>query len=256
MAARNVRRAVSKLERATRGVRPTDIVEFVLAAFGVLLVLNLLAIYVIQEQLRGRRIARMFYFDEEANFSTLFNYLLWIGVAALTALQTARGGRWRHYWAVLVVVFLLLAFDEAARMHELINPLVGRYVEVFGYPTFAWQIPGLAFVVVIGVLYLRLLLALPRRISVLILVGGGMFVAGALGMELIGAKFWSEQAQNTPAYGLVATLEETLEILGLVVVGYALMRLLADEDGRLRLEALAPGPPAAGNGDSAGDDGR
>ena len=238
-----MRSFTTEAARPTRGVRPEWIAGVVLAGFAMVSVLNAMAIFVLHSGMRGKSYARMVYFDQEANFATLFNFLLLAGIVALLALNAARayaeGSSWRHHWTGLVALFLLLAFDEAAQMHEELNRLIGRSVELEGYLYFVWVIPGLAFAFAVGLVYLRFLLALPRRVAGLALLGGGLFVAGALGVEMVGAKLWSEQAMGTVRYSLVVTAEESLEMLGLIVFGYGLMLLLADADGWLRLPARA-----------------
>jgi hypothetical protein len=218
--------------------RPEAIAGTAVAAFLALSAMNLLSILILYGGLRGKRLAWMFYFDTEANFATLFNFLLLVGVAVLLALNAVRayaaGDRWRHHWAGLSALLLLMAFDEAAQMHERLNGLMRRLVELDGFLRFAWVIPGAIFAVVVGLAFLRFVLALPRSVAVLTVVAGGMYVAGALGIELVGAKLWSPEAQ-TLQYALVASLEESLEMLALILFGYAMMLPLADRDGRLCL---------------------
>jgi hypothetical protein len=230
--------------QAPGGVRPESIVGFALAAFAGLSVLNLVAVFVVHSRIPGRKLARAVYFNAEANLATFFNFLLIIGVTALLALNAARayseGDRWRHHWVGLIVLTLLMAFDEAAQVHERLNDVIRMFVEFDGYLRFAWVIPGMTFVAAVAIVYLRFVLALPRRAAALTLLGGGMFVAGSLGVELIGAKLWSEEAADTVRYGLVTTLEESLEMLGLMIFAYALMLPLADSDGRLRLSVRSP----------------
>jgi len=228
---------------ASSGVSPGTIFRFVLAVFTGLLVLNLLAIFVTPGGMHRQRITRMVYFDLEANFPTFFNFLLLVGVAALLAVQATRayqkGDPWRRHWAGLMLLMLLMAFDEAAQKHEQLTELVRRFGEFEGYLFFAWVIPGMLFALAVALIYLRFLLALPRNVAAYTLLGGGMYVAGALGVELVGAKLSSDDRLFTVHYELVATLEESLEMLGIMVFGYGVMLRLADADGRLRLLAGA-----------------
>jgi hypothetical protein len=55
----------------------------------------------------------------------------------------------------------------------------------------------------------------------------------------VGSKLSSDDRLFTARYELVSTLEESLEMLGIMVFGYGVMLRLADADGRLRLLAGA-----------------
>lgn len=234
--------------RLTPGVRPEAVAGVALAIFAVLLVLNLAGILVILGDVAGfRQIARMFMFDVEANFATLFNFLLLVGISATAALLAVRafdvGDRWRYHWAGLAALLLLMAYDEAALMHEMLSPYAKRFIAAEGFLYFAWVVPGAIFVLGIGLTYLRFVLVLPRRVAMLTFLGGALYVGGALGMEVLGARLAWEGGYKTLEYQLIATTEESLEMLGLIAFGYGLLRLLAGADGRLRLPARAR-PPA------------
>ncbi len=219
--------------------RPETIAGTALAAFVGLSALNLLSVFILHGGLRGKRLAWMFFFDGEANFATLFNFLLLVAAAALLALNAARawaaGDRWRRHWAVLSALFLLMAFDEAAQMHERLSRPIRTVAGLDGFLLFAWVIPGALLAATVGLAFLRFVLALPRRVAALTFLAGGLYVAGTLGVELVGSKLWSLDAERTVGFALVATVEESFEMLALILFCYAMMLPLAGPDGRLRL---------------------
>ena len=75
----------------------------------------------------------------------------------------------------------------------------------------------------IAVFYRRLILSLPRKTSNLILFAAVIYVGGAIGMELVGGKLFDSGGGGELSYALVATLEETLEMMGSIVLLYALL---------------------------------
>ncbi|MBV0892978.1 hypothetical protein KTN05_14155 [Paracoccus sp. Z118] len=192
------------------------------------------------------RIAGLLLFEEEGNLPTLFNFaLLAANMAALGMVALfAFGGRsrWRWHWLFLSGFFLLMTYDEAAQVHERLNGVMARVVEADGYLGFAWVVPALALVVVLGVAFSRFLLALPRRSAGLFLLAGAIFVGGAVGVEMLGADHWTRHGWDNAAYSLLATLEESLEMTGLMVLLHATLGVLAGPGGVLRF-AIRGGPP-------------
>jgi F0F1-type ATP synthase membrane subunit c/vacuolar-type H+-ATPase subunit K len=77
--------------------------------------------------------------------------------------------------------------------------------------------------------YVRFLVHLPRRVRRLFLAAGGTYVGGALGMELIGGNYasWATQlpysSERYMTYAMITTVEELLEMVGIVVFLHALM---------------------------------
>ncbi|HEX6237202.1 MAG TPA: hypothetical protein VFZ68_08405 [Acidimicrobiales bacterium] len=64
---------------------------------------------------------------------------------------------------------------------------------------------------------------------------GVIYVSGAAGLELIGGRLWEEGDVSVP-YLLLVGVEETLEMLGVVLLAYALLAFLRDGIGAMRLE--------------------
>jgi hypothetical protein len=181
---------------------------------------------------------RAFLLDEEQNLPTFFAFGLLICCSLLLGLIGAQAfllrQRFRFHWALLAAVFFLIAFDEAAMLHEKLNgPLraaLGASVWS-GWAYFPWVIPAGSLVALLALLYLPFLRSLAAPYGRLFVAAGALYVGGALGLEMLGAAHYEAHGGPTFGYHLVTTAEETLEMLGLAVFAYALMRFLAGRGG-------------------------
>lgn len=195
--------------------------------------------------------APLFQLRSEANVPTWFASILHAIAAILLALcglhaRSATRGPTRT-WFMLAAIFACFSLDETVMLHELLNRVRLPLVEPSGYLTFAWVVPGALFTVVVALLSVRLLRSLPRDIARRFVLAGAIFVAGALGFELLGAAHVSQsQSLETLEHFVLSSIEETLELAGLLVFIAALLRYLAQEG--VRLGVRLPGterPPAA-----------
>ena len=214
-------------------VSPDTYLRLMSAILAVVLLLNLVAIYGFHTSGPGlvRRVARLFLLDAEQNFATLFNFSLIAVNAALLGLIGLAAfderDRWRWHWTILGLLFLLLAYDEAASLHERLMPIGRALVPGEGLLFFTWVIFGAAFVLVVVLAYLRFVLALPRRTGTLVVLAGALYVGGALGVELWSGHFASANGMDNIGFQLISTVEETLEIAGQILFGYALLGYIA-----------------------------
>ena len=207
-------------------------------------------VYLAAEDDRVRAYARLVMVDSEDNLPTFFNFVLLAGLLFLLASRTleafASADRWRGYWLGLALIFLVLAFDESGQLHENLVG-VGSFSGASSYFYFGWVIPAGIVVLAVGLCYLRFVLALPRPEGALTIIGGSLYLAGAIGTEMVGGdRAWQRSlgdptsllvAMEDATYLLIATLEETLEMAGLIVFGYALLRLRAGSDGTIRIRS-------------------
>lgn len=172
-----------------------------------------------------------FYMDREASLPTFVNYSLLVlasGLIFLVArLAFYYGNAWRFHWLLLGFIFVFLSFDEAAQMHEKLVQPVRNTLNTTGIFHFAWIIPGLAFVAVVGVTFMNFLRALPDRIGLLICVAGAIYVGGAIGVEAVGGLTVTTGDRQSWAYVLAVTVEETLEMLGITVFCAALLQMIS-----------------------------
>ena len=69
-----------------------------------------------------------------------------------------------------------------------------------------------------------------------------MFLSGAIGLELVGGAYVAAHGAINMSYVLIATVEETLEMVGAAVLLYGLLAyipvILPDPGWRLRVTAV------------------
>lgn len=175
----------------------------------------------------------LFELDREANIPTLYQsvtILLCAGLLAVIAVARKREKKRNYlYWAGLAAVFLFLSADETAGIHErLIIPL-RTALHTSGFLYFAWVIPYGILLITMMVTYFRFLFSLPVRFRYLMIFAGILYVAGALGGELISGQWSDLHGQENLTYTLITTCEETLEMVGILVFVYALMSYITSE---------------------------
>ncbi len=187
-----------------------------------------------------RHLDSLFDLDREANVPTWVSAALLIG-AGLQALAVSRGEiphaiRFRKRWVLLGVLFLLLSLDEAARVHERLGLLVvGRPgAETGVLLRNGWVVLYGAAIVPLGLLFLPFVFGLPRRTMLAVMSAGGIYVGGALGIELLESLAQGDgERRASLAMFILTTTQETLEMVGIAVmlVGVQDMRERARLEG-------------------------
>jgi hypothetical protein len=187
---------------------------------------------------------RLFYVDDEGNIPSYFSSSLLLLAALLlaiiTALKKARHAAYGFQWALLSFAFLYMAIDEAAIIHELLGEpmhgLLGQQAD--GIFFFSWVLVGIAVATVFGLLYLKFLLHLPSKTRWRVVIAATLYLGGAIGMELIGGRYAALHGMENLAYSMIATVEESLEMAGVIVFNYTLLNYIADnyQEIRLRLD--------------------
>jgi hypothetical protein len=153
--------------------------------------------------------------------------------------QSISGSEWRLHWRVLITVFFFMAFDEAAMVHEKSIQVVRDALGTSGWLYFAWVVPAWIFVIVFAFAYLRFLLALPKPFKQLFILSGALYIAGVLGLEMPGGAYAEVSGRDTFAFHMIATVEEVLEMAGLALFAYALVRFLGRRQEPLRFRVRA-----------------
>lgn len=166
--------------------------------------------------------------NEESSLYTWFSVLV-LGVAALLMLDlgqrtppSERMLRWG--WIGVGLAVLAVSADELLMIHEAIAVRLHDRFQWGGYLRFAWVVPALAVVGLGGLMVLPFLARLPAPTRRRMIVAGVVFVAGAVGIEMIGGKLWDEGLEDSLSYALVTGAEEALEGLGVLILLDGLLR--------------------------------
>lgn len=179
-------------------------------------------------------------FNTEGNIPTLFTTTtfllagLLLSIIAHTKYKTKQA---YLAWLILALVFLFLAADEATSIHERVGQLFRNQTNTSGVFNISWVIPYGIAAAIFGISYTRFLLGLPRRIAAIFIISGIVFVTGAIGIELLGGAQKIRSGDDTLSYALLYTVEESLEMLGVITFVYGLVSYINSEYGDLKLVA-------------------
>lgn len=133
----------------------------------------------------------------------------------------------RRHWFGLALIFLLLALDECVGFHEYLNVSTLKvYAPSSKFLRWTWVIPGALFSLSVGLMYIQFLRSLPRNTGGLIFIAGATYIAGALGVEMLGAAFYTTHGQLSLSYKLTTHVEELLEMTGLILFIYSLLNYI------------------------------
>lgn len=90
-----------------------------------------------------------------------------------------------------------------------------------------------------GLAYGRFLLRLPQSYRRLFLASAGIYISGAIGMEMAGGYYVDNHYHWNPAIWLVlTTIEEGLEMLGTLTFAYALLTYIQSSIGELNVRII------------------
>ncbi len=184
----------------------------------------------------------LFNLEGEKNVPTLFASLQLFIAAVLLAICAAQHrllqGEYFRYWAGLSAIFVFLAFDESAVLHEKTVPLIRESFGTSGLLYYSWIIPFGIFALIVLLAYSRFLLALPRRIGLIFFVSGAVFVTGAVGMEMFEGQINEAGGYRSFDYMVLVTVEEILEMVGIYGFIHGLLSHLTAEGRPLKMSLV------------------
>jgi len=157
------------------------------------------------------------------------------------SLLEKKQGRMRCYWFGLAAVFLFLSLDEALVLHEGLGDLTEEYIErtgimqASGLLYFPWIIPYSILTTLLGVLYFRFILCLPRKTTVLLILSAIIFLTGAGIFDMLGGREAELHGYYSVTYTVLYTIEEFLEMIGIVLLMYTLLDYIEKQFGHLCL---------------------
>src|SRR5690606_25704033 len=97
-----------------------------------------------------------------------------------------------------------------------------------------WTLWAIPLVILVGLLYIPFLLRLPPRLRWRLILAGGLFLGGAVGIELISSNIAYHQGSSR-TYLLITFIEECVEQAGLILFAHTLLTQLANQDIALQV---------------------
>lgn len=228
---------------------------FLLRIVGALLALHLLVVFF--HLVLGWRVGAftaLFDMALESNVPAYFNSLLFVLLALLCLLaRGSDGAPMRRGWLLLAIVFGFLAIDEGSQIHERFGHFTwvllthGDATVDLGIFYYAWVIPYGALALLFALVMGRFLLKLPARSRWGLVLAGGIYVCGAVLIEMISGKvgrpvegapspaslavlpcdvypYGECNLHGLPLYVLLYTIEECLEMCGLIAAASVVLR--------------------------------
>jgi hypothetical protein len=210
-------------------IAPRSVVRFLsFMVLGLILfsVTSCFLLYVVRE-IEFEHLLEKFYVDSESSISTWYSSFTLLFCSLLLAViaisKQKANDLYTRYWQGLALIFLFLSIDEAVGLHELMIERTRVALNTSGIFYFAWIIPASVLVAIFVLAYLRLLLSLPSATRALWITAGTTFLSGTLGVEMLGGWYAEKFGVENFTYAMIATLEELLEMVGILIFVYALL---------------------------------
>jgi len=184
---------------------------------------------------------RLLNLNGEVNIPTFYSVVLLLICSVLLGLiaylKRAQNAPYTPHWQILSGGFLLMAADEFMSFHELFTSITHRqlHLENTLWLKYSWVIPGLLVIASIGICYVRFLQQLGRTHRIRFLLAGGIYCSAIIGLETLGGHYAALHGVDTFGYSLLTTLEEGLEMLGLILFINALLHYMAEQYPHIRI---------------------
>lgn len=207
----------------------TTSLSILLSLIAIHLVLQFVSVVLFDEKhLIFFELSNRFDFADEMSIPTWFSQALFLVASSLAFLLAylERSKAARKIWKVLAIVMLLGSVDEVAAIHESILQVIHISLFEDNPPTLlanAWVIIiPIILVFALAVLY-KMYANLPRQVVRVLIAAFSVYFIGAVIVELISS---ISTERSFFEQGILAAVEESLEVLGLIMVVFALARYI------------------------------
>ncbi len=183
--------------------------------------------------------SRLLDLDYEGNIPTLIAAVLFMINGVLfyllgrSHLNKQKAGH--YYWYGLAIIFVFLGVDEGTRLHEEIGDLFENLVSSTGALFFPWVIPYVTAFLIAVAIYFRFYLTLERKFQIQLFIAAVIFLAGAVGFEMLSATQAEELGTDSLNYSILYTIEESLEFAGLIFLLHCLLGQITKTEPKISL---------------------
>jgi hypothetical protein len=187
----------------------------------------------------------------EGNIATYFNSMILL-IAAMLCLAIwkstshSSGRKKQGGWLAIAVIFLLMSIDEVSMLHEnsgYIAEYILEHVSGASSPIHWWY--PVLLVVAVGALKMAPFLAsLPARTRGLLILAGGIYIFGAVGLEAVGHYILDHSetiaiGEGRYSFILSYSIEEFLEMIGINIAILGAMLYMAESKVAINFRSRA-----------------
>jgi hypothetical protein len=175
----------------------------------------------------------IFNLDEEHNIPAVYSFFQLLFASLLLALIAWHASKTKDrlsgYWWLMTILFFYIAFDELESFHERAGLWLHQHFHTTGFFYFAWVVPAVIILLVLGIILIRFLLSLPVACRKRFLIAGTVYIVGAVGGDIVAGQYISMHGSGLGwPYVVEYHIEETMEMLGIAYFIYALLLYIRD----------------------------
>ena len=206
------------------------IIKFLSLIAILLIIANIvmLVIYFLVDNPDKFGFVQMIDLDQEANLPTLFSSSLLL-IAGFLFYVLHKENMYHYYWFGLSFIFIFLGFDESAKIHETLGDWTEQFVDTSGYLHYPWVISYSILVLLLGIVYFHFFYNMEKKVFYSFILAAFIFLSGAVGFELLGAKEASLHGSDSLLYCIYYTIEESLEMFGVIYLIWILLGLVSEK---------------------------
>ena len=227
---------------------PGAVTQFLLrvvVCLVVLFVLTKMPLYFLPDYVGRDLLADKFDLDAEGNIPTFYSFLALLFssvlLGAIAHVKNLDNDRYKNKWKILSFIFLYLSLDEIAQVHEDFVIPMRKLLNATGFLYSAWIVPFGFLAAIFALSYSKFLFHLPVSTKKMFAAAFVLYVGGAIGMEMPGGYLVYTDNLHNVTFMILIAIEESLEMLGIVVFIHALILYIKTYVGGVNWNIYIPG---------------
>lgn len=178
------------------------------------------------------RLYRYFNVATESNLPAFYSSFI-LGLAGyilciIALKKIRRNANFSFQWFCLSIIFFYLAIDELLALHENLGGLATKFLGEENLIFQDWAYAGIVLVVLFILLFWSFFNHLPPGHKLRFFMSAALYIGGALGVEIIGSIYVMRNGIQDIPFFLFTTVEETLEMVGVIYFINTLMIYLEE----------------------------
>lgn len=221
-------------------------INWLIIILFILVILNIISYFLLLRFPEGiEKNIYLIYFDElfnlnlESNIPTFFSVFLTL-IASVLAFIIAKIKKEKSIgWFFVSFLFLFLAVDDLAQIHERVNNIIASYELNGFFSGYGWVSIYIIFLLLIIIFGIKFILSLPEKIKILFFIAI-VIIIGALLFEIVGGMCVDDQSlgYNSIIYKISTTLEEFLEMVAMIVFVKIFLDYIQDLKPKIQIKLL------------------